>query len=173
MWALLPNLFQHDALFFLNFCNNRFIYYLLLVTLIFGKSKKHFMEHWNVLFQSFDDCKSWSEFEDNFCGVTMDWSAALGSAFLASLSEFSKRFSDGNLSEDQLKSFVRKCGIHFYRSVTRVARNRGAVKTDEEKDEYLSLVAKMVSTGTTPAQFARVCKDIIKKFPKLNYSKYY
>ena len=42
---------------------------------------------------------------------------------------------NGNLTEEEALSFLRKCSVHFKRSVTRVAGNTGVVKGDDEKDE--------------------------------------
>ena len=97
----------------------------VLVSLLFGKSKEHFVQHWKVFFECFDACQTWADFENSFWGVTMDWSDALGSAFLTCLCRFSQRFPDGNLTEANALSFLRKCGVHFRRSVKRCGKEQG------------------------------------------------
>ena len=95
----------------------------------------------------------------------MDWSDALGTSFLQGLCAFSSKFSDGHITEDQALSFVRKCNVHFQRSLTRVVRNGRVVKTDADADEFMALVGTMTLTGTTPREFSRVCGQIAKQFP--------
>ena len=146
----------------------------VLITLLFGKSMKHFGRHWQLFFGCYNNCKSWADFEQTFCGITMDWSDALGSSFLLALCDFSSRFPDGKLTEDQAQAFVRKCGVHFKRSVIRVARIRAVVGDDDGKDTFLNLVSQMTSSGTTPVQFVRVCKQIFEQFPSsVNWLKWY
>ena len=119
----------------------------VMVSIIFGRSKRHFHRHWTVFFSSFAHCGTWSDFESNFFGATMDWSDALGNAFLEALCDFSRKFPDGNLSEDDAISFMRKCSVHFQRSLTRVARNTAVVKGDDEKEEFLAMADELVSVG--------------------------
>ena len=146
----------------------------VLVSIIFGKSHRHYFKHWQAFFACFNHITSWKQFEGEFYGVTIDWSDALGSSFLEALCTFSQRFDDGHISEEQAHSFVKKCHVHFLRSLTRVVRNGRVAKSDEEADELLALVGKMTSTGTTPREFYRACGVIIKKFPgAINWLKWH
>ena len=74
----------------------------VLISIMFGRSKKDFAEHWSKLLECYPT-DSWEEFEKTFPGVTVDWSDALGLSFLDTIQA---AFPD--VSAETKFSFLRK-----------------------------------------------------------------
>jgi hypothetical protein len=57
---------------------------LVLMSIIFGTTKAHYKSHWLSLFESFGDNVNHSldTLKNQFSGVTIDWSQALGQGFI-------------------------------------------------------------------------------------------
>jgi hypothetical protein len=62
----------------------------VLISVIFGRTKKHFAAHWKWLFESYGCQDDWQQFTTLFPGLTLDWSDAEGESFLDKLVSFAK-----------------------------------------------------------------------------------
>jgi len=71
----------------------------VLMSIIFGRKAGVFSAHWMTLLKSYDDVKTWEEFEAIFPGITIDWSSALGKAFCETLIEFALNELGGKVLE--------------------------------------------------------------------------
>ena len=128
---------------------------------------QHYSAHWQQLFQSYGDevNDSWNTFTNVFPGVTMDWSAALGAGFIdALLNHAHNNLGAPNVTESDIKSFCRKCDVHFKRSVSRIVKN-GAVVDPNQVDDFHKLVAVMTSPKCDFPKFQRTCYKLAKDFP--------
>jgi hypothetical protein len=132
----------------------------VLMSIIFGRTKKHFAAHWRALFQGFE-CENWTEFAALFPGVTLDWSDAEGESFLDELVEHSK----GTIDHEEARTFVLKCSVHFKQSLTRIVKNMGVVGDQDGADQFRSLVSILMNGETTNNQFINTCKEIERRFP--------
>ena len=138
----------------------------VLISIIFGRSKKHYYSHWKSLFEVYKcDIFSYDDFIDTFPGVTMDWSDAEGLSFLDALVDFAHENGATNVDRKLVYAWVRKCSVHFKRSLKRVASNGGIVKRDDQ-EEFWDLIDKMTSLTTSFPQFRRLCTRLSKRFPK-------
>ena len=132
----------------------------ILVSIMFGKRKPCFTRHWKILFDSYD-ITTWTNFEKAFPGITMDWSDAQSTSLIDALVEY----SNGQITEREANSFIRKCDVHFKRSLLRVIRNGRIVENEEERHYFCHLVNQMTSSETSPNEFEKICKSITHLFP--------
>jgi hypothetical protein len=133
----------------------------VLISVIFGRTKKHFAAHWKWLFESYGCQDDWQQFTTLFPGLTLDWSDAEGESFLDELVSFAK----GQASRSDVLSYLRKCDVHFKRSLTRVVRNGRIAATSEAAEEFRHLVSTMQLPTTTVGQFGRASNLLARRFP--------
>ena len=136
----------------------------VLVSILFGKSADHYNQHWKALFESYSS-SSWEEFTDVFIGNSSDFSDGIRKAFTTELSNFAKKYFDKTLNHDNIPAFYRFCDVHFERSRSRVARNSGVVKL-EDQDKFNEQVRELraIPEGCF-ASFKMCCLKFFKAFP--------
>ena len=142
----------------------------VLISFIFGRTKKHYALHWKSLFESYGEetNSSWDSFSAAFPGVTIDWSDALRFSFQEVLLEHAtKTLKHPNVEKDDLYSYLRSCNVHFQRSVMRIERN-GAVVPPAMTSRFKGIVDMMTSQTTTFHEFSRACREMASEFPKVS-----
>ena len=96
----------------------------------------------------------------------MDWSDAEGTSFLETLTDYAKNvLGQGDITEEIVISYMRKCDVHFKRSCTRISQN-GAVVDPAKEEDFNELVSILIADTTTFRKFSKTCKDLSKQFPK-------
>ena len=105
----------------------------ILITIVFGRTALHYLQHWMFLFQCFGPVVNvtWETFIKHFLGVTMDWSEAQKQSFYDAMIEHAANLNRPGLTPDEVRSFLRNCGVHFTKSEVRVARNSSVVPADK------------------------------------------
>ena len=138
----------------------------VLISIVFGRSTTHFSEHWKVFFNSFDDKanSSWDSFKAAFPGVSVDWSSALGKSFIITLESHAKSINHASITRDEVRTFVKKCSVHFKRSMLRVAQNGAAVPPSQQQ-EFRNLIDRMCAQSTSFMSFEKTVAETLKKFP--------
>ena len=140
----------------------------VLISLIFGRSKKHYGSHWRSLFHSYGDSinTSWQSFAAIFPGVTVDWSDALGMSFMEELYDHATiTLGDKAIDKKDLLAFLRKCNVHFERSVTRIERN-GAVVPPSKKGDFRKLIHTFTNVKSKFHHYWNACQKMMQHFPK-------
>ena len=109
-------------------------YVPVLVSIIFGRRKTNYAASWQALFKSFDHTELWNAFKEIFPGTTLDWSDAEGMSFTESLLHFAREeLGEVNLETQDILSFLRKCDVHFKRSVTALTKNANIVAPEKKE----------------------------------------
>ena len=65
-----------------------------------------------------------------------------------------------------IAAFIRKCAVHFKRSVTRVVKN-GKVVHPDRASECRDAIHRLMDDGISFSEFERMIKKLIKDFPNL------
>jgi hypothetical protein len=140
-------------------------YVPVLMSIIFGRSKTHYAASWQSLFKSYDSFTSWEEFKANFPGTTLDWSDAEGLSFVQTLLKHAtEELREPELTASSVISFLRKCDVHFKRSVRKLAKNEKIVPATKEK-RFRELIEVFCDEDTNLFQFERACKEMARTFP--------
>ncbi len=133
----------------------------IMISIIFGRTKKHYYRHWKCLLEVYQAAvKENQDIFDLFPGITLDWSDAEGSSLIAALRDLTK-----NDKKPQVHAWLKKCAVHFKRSLHRVVTNGGVIPRDQQ-DKFLELVDILVGNKTTFRQFTKACSEIARKFTK-------
>ena len=96
----------------------------VLISIIFGRTKEHYMEHWKNLFKSYGDDvnQSWESLCQTFPGVTVDWSTALGhQSFIECLLCHRKAFGFKNIQRKDVLFSFKEYHVHFMQSKTLIS----------------------------------------------------
>lgn len=140
----------------------------VVMSVIIGRDGNVYAENWKAVFNTYFDngATTWDEFKDQFFGMTMDWSGAEGTSFLNSLLEFGKtKLKNEGLTMVDVQVFLRKCGIHFRRSVDRIG-TISAVVPPSRKEEFILLCMRLTRNDTTFPQGVQVVKQLVREFPR-------
>ena len=140
----------------------------VLISIIFGRTKEHFANHWSSLLNSLSDDvnANWKSFSEKFPGVTMDWSDAMGQSFLDALMRHAAvKLGKKDITREETRSFSRKCYVHFKRSFHRVLSN-GSVVPKGKEHKLERMVEKLMDSETNFHSFQKTVKSIVRQFPK-------
>ena len=103
----------------------------LCFSILFGKSEGDYENHWRQVFATYE-FKSWEDFSDRFPGNKSDMSDALRSSFFKVLHEKSSKDWKREVTDADIIPHYGFCEVHFKRSLSRICRNRGLIKAEEE-----------------------------------------
>ena len=131
----------------------------VLISVMYGKSAVHYEQHFLALLRSLSYA-TWDDFQENFPGMTCDFSDALRIGFEQALQTFYGIKEEADLA---LERFYRFCQVHYKRSLTRVRRNHGIIPPAEENDFY-NLGLRLLEVKTKP-EFDEVIETIRNRFP--------
>ena len=131
----------------------------VLISVMHGKSSVHYEQHFLALLRSLPYA-TWDDFQENFPGMTCDFSDALRIGFEDALRNFYHIAAETNIT---LERFYRFCHVHYKRSLTRVRRNHGIIPAAEENEFYkLGLCLLEVETES---KLEDVVQKILRQYP--------
>lgn len=131
----------------------------VLISVMHGKSSVHYEQHFLALLQSLPYA-TWDDFQENFPGMTCDFSDALWIGFKDALQNFYHIAAETNIT---LERFYRFCHVHYKHSLTRVHWNHGVIPAAEENEFYkLGLCLLEVETES---ELEDVVQKILRQYP--------
>jgi hypothetical protein len=128
-----------------------------LVSILFGKTQKHYEEHFFHLFESFK-FKTFQEFHKHFPGNTCDFSDAERNGFQSALIRL---FPEA--SKARMVDYYRFCEVHFKRTLSRVKRNAAIVDPCKQR-EFYNDVLKLLDVNSDTV-FQRNVNHIKRCYP--------
>jgi hypothetical protein len=133
----------------------------LLATILMGKTRTHYAEHFKVLFRSMNMSRTFSDWTSDdlsvaFPGNTSDFSDAERQGFELALIEHCNL--DAESGELDLSQFYRCCSVHFKRNLEKVSRSR-AVLSDEGAKEFKQRVLSLLDTDSAE-ELLNLVRDI-------------
>eukprot|EP00978_Attheya_sp_CCMP212_P021366 scaffold62242_cov57-Attheya_sp.AAC.1 len=147
---------------------------IVCLTIMFGKSAKHYHKHFMAVLKSYDKEDSAEVFIEKFPGNTCDFSDAERVGFFSAMTAYLKQSYGMEVEHTTLMSLYRFCNVHFMRSMTRVARNHGVIPHAKEED-FQNAVASLREFGQGDFdKFEKACIEFFKSFPiAKNWLKWY
>ncbi|GJJ70541.1 hypothetical protein EMPS_02890 [Entomortierella parvispora] len=132
----------------------------IVISVLFGKSAEHYKRHFSVVLQSLE-YKSWEEFDDNFPGMTCDFSDAERKGFQAAIAEHY------NVSVDivSLEGHYQFCTVHYRRSLRRVCREASVIPA-ARSDEFYFIAESLTREGMTLVEFEESVAYLLEQFPR-------
>lgn len=135
----------------------------LVVTILFGMSKYHYKHHFLAVFLSISKRHiPFSQFVEEFPGITCDFSDAERSGFELALREHCT-FPDGQ--SPSLSGIYRFCEVHYKRSVNRAVKSHSFVPP-VKKDRFKDLTLKLLEPQDQNS-FMTTLEDLLEYFPKV------
>lgn len=139
----------------------------VMISIVFGRTKETYQEIFQCLLDKFsENLFSWEDFTSSFPGCTMDWSQAEGAGFKLALAKHAKEKFGKDMSASDMHSYLRKCEVHFIRSLNRV-RDNARVVPPEKVGLFVNLVNAMRDKLATFDEFTDVVRKLTSLFPEV------
>ena len=137
----------------------------VLMSILFGRSSKDYYEHFKFLLNAFT-AKNWQQFETSFPGITVDWSEAEQNGIVDAVTNHVRmKFAIEKFTKESAAEYLRKCDVHFKRSLQRVLQNESVVPAKKAK-LFRKHIKVLISESTTKDTFLQSVKVLEKEFPK-------
>lgn len=130
----------------------------VLISVMYGKSAVHYEQHFLTLLWSLSYA-TWDDFQENFPGMTCDFSNALCIGFEQALQTFYS-ITEADLA---LECFYWFCQVHYKQSLTQVHWNHGVIPAAEENNFY-NLSLHLLEMKIKP-EFDKVIETIHTQYP--------
>jgi len=135
------------------------------VTIMFGRSAKHYEKHFQFLFSLYD-MESFDDFDASFPGNTCDLSDAERVGFFDALAAFLKAEYGVIVESDDLLHNYAFFLVHFKWSVSRVANNSGVIPVERRSAFKRDVHELLQVLGGQIDHFIKECHYMFAEYPK-------
>jgi hypothetical protein len=147
---------------------------IVCLTIMFGKSAKHYHKHFMAVLKSYKIEDSAELFIEKFPGNTCDFSDAERIGFFSAMTEYLQEEYGIQAEKETLMSLYKFCNVHFIKSMTRVARNHRVIPHAEQVDFRIAVESLRLFTMGEFDQFKLECIEFFRMYPVAkNWLKWY